>query len=454
MTRSSSSFLLYLTEALYSDTAVCYDDNGEAALSILLRSLAHKVKFRTYLGRVPDMILESLEADLRKALTCLHDPDYAPSELLRTITGCDDALDAECVRHAILQTLELLKPAADVPATARAWRIYELLSYRYLQDLTQEASAERLGITARHLRREQREAILVLARRLLERQEQRMPGKLQAAPAARPAEVSEWRAQVHQELAALRRSAPGSVADISEAVRGAIALGQTRAAKWDVALQFVAPQQNLIAAIHPSVLRQVMVMAISQLAGRAAGGAVCIETGRSGNQVAITVTGRPVRDSTALDSFLIQEILTAQDGVVELEATHDSLCYRITLPSADEIAVLVVDDNQDLVHFYRRYTAGSRYRIVHAPLGKEILSVVEAQAPGVIVLDVMLPDVDGWELLTHLHEHPTTRAVPVVVCSVIREPELALELGAALYLPKPVRRTEFLEALNRATAMA
>jgi len=400
------------------------------------------------------MILESLEADLRRALSCFHDPDYAPSELLRTITGCDDALDAKCVRTAILQTLELLKPAADVPATARAWRIYELLSYRYLQDLTQEASAERLGITARHLRREQREAILVLARRLLERQEQRAPGKIEAPPAARPAEASEWRAQVHQELAALRRSAPDSVADISEAVRGAIALGQARAGRWDVTLRFVAPQQSLVAAIHPSVLRQVMVMTISQLAGRAAGGEVCIAARCSDNQITITVTGRPVHDVAGLDTFLISEILNAQDGDLELEATPDTLCYKITLPSADEITVLVVDDNQDLVHFYRRFTADSRFRIVHAPLGKDVLSVVEAQAPGIIVLDVMLPDVDGWELLTHLHEHPTTRAVPVIVCSVIREPELALELGAVLYLPKPVRRTEFLEALNRAIALA
>jgi CheY-like chemotaxis protein len=145
-------------------------------------------------------------------------------------------------------------------------------------------------------------------------------------------------------------------------------------------------------------------------------------------------------------------VLSAQDGALQLIADGDSLCFRVMLPSADETTVLVVDDNQDLVHFYRRYTAGSRYRIVDVPFGKDALAAVEAHAPGIIVLDVMLPDVDGWELLGRLHENPVTRAVPIIVCSVIREAELALELGAMLYLPKPVRRGELLAALDQAAA--
>ena len=48
------------------------------------------------------------------------------------------------------------------------------------------------------------------------------------------------------------------------------------------------------------------------------------------------------------------------------------------------------------------------------------------------------------------YEHPATRAIPIVVCSVIREEELALELGAAVYVPKPVRRGDLLAALDRA----
>jgi CheY-like chemotaxis protein len=78
------------------------------------------------------------------------------------------------------------------------------------------------------------------------------------------------------------------------------------------------------------------------------------------------------------------------------------------------------------------------------------MNAVETVTPDVIVLDVILPDADGWELLMHLHEHPIARSIPIIICSVVREKELALALGAKAYLPKPVRRRQFISALQQA----
>ena len=74
-------------------------------------------------------------------------------------------------------------------------------------------------------------------------------------------------------------------------------------------------------------------------------------------------------------------MLAAQDGTLALTRDSDALSVRIVLPAADDVTVLVVDDNQDLVHFYRRYTAGTRYRIIHIPDGKGALAAIEASAP-------------------------------------------------------------------------
>jgi CheY-like chemotaxis protein len=394
------------------------------------------------------MSLDCTEVELRKALASLHDPDFAPSELLRSLTGCRDGGDAQCVRETIRQALDALKPAPDTPPGARARRIYDVLACRYILALTQEATAERLGITARHLRREQREAVLVLARRLLERQEHR---SLTAGPARDdPAGLPALREQVRQELAALEQSAPDSVADVAEALQAAMVLEKTRTARLGVTVTVADARQRLTVAAHPSMLRQVFVMALGLVAAEAAGGAITIQAQREGEHAAITLRGRPATPGGDPDTCLLGEMLAAQDGTLELTRDGDALAVRIVLPAADDVTVLVVDDNQDLVHFYRRYTAGTRYRIVHIPTGKGALAAIEAAAPRVIVLDVMLPDMDGWELLAHLYEHPTTRAIPIVVCSVIREEELALELGAAVYVPKPVRRGDLLAALDRA----
>ena len=111
--------------------------------------------------------------------------------------------------------------------------------------------------------------------------------------------------------------------------------------------------------------------------------------------------------------------------------------------------MLVVDDNEDMARLYRGATVGTRYHIAHIAQGRDLAAALEAVAPDVIVLDVMLPDIDGWRLLMRLHEDPVSRAIPVIVCSVVREEDLALSLGAVRYLPKPVRPREFIQALDQ-----
>ena len=133
--------------------------------------------------------------------------------------------------------------------------------------------------------------------------------------------------------------------------------------------------------------------------------------------------------------------------VASIEGIHVFL--RLEMPSVGKIQVLVVDDNPDMVRFFQRATEGTHYWTMHLQQGKDLFDRVAVEPPDIIVLDVMLPDIDGWELLIRLHEDLETRAIPVIVCSVIREEELALSLGAAAYLPKPVRRRAFIQALDR-----
>ena len=69
--------------------------------------------------------------------------------------------------------------------------------------------------------------------------------------------------------------------------------------------------------------------------------------------------------------------------------------------------------------------------------------------PTVIVLDVMMPGEDGWEVLTKLKAQSGTAEIPVIVCSVLDEPHMAQLLGASEYLPKPVTQRALLRALLR-----
>lgn len=401
---------------------------------------------------------EEFERHLQDALAHLYDPVYQPQELLWRALGYREPPSIESLRAAIIQAIEGIRPAPDVPPLARARRLYELLSYRYVQELTQKETAQRLGITPRHLRREQQQAVRLLAQRLWERQ--------QASPVAPSAlfEVNAidqghihnndraWREQVRQELLSLQQNAPGVIADVKAVMLSAIELSDALSPDHPVVLRIDAAPTDLRVMIHPSALRQILITAIEKLAQHLESGEIILSAWSDGGQAMIAATGRPITTTTLPQSEFIEETMTALGGKLEISREGAAVTFTLGLPAAEEQTVLIIDDNVDLVHFYRRYTEDTRYQIVHIREGQRALWAVEAYRPDIIVLDVMLPDIDGWDLLTQLRHHRESERIPIIVCSVVRREELALSLGAAAYLPKPVRRQEFVRALDQVSA--
>lgn len=396
---------------------------------------------------------EEFEQDLQDLLAHLYDPAYHPTALLRAVMGCNERQEDERVRYDVIQAIKALEPAPNVPPGARIRRLYEVLSCRYLQKLTQEETAEQLAITPRHLRREQQKAVRVLAERLWRQREiQAVPadGDVLTTGAGLDMPSPDWRSQVKLEVASLQKSASGSVADVTEAVHGIVKLARPLASKHGVSLDLGSVQPNLIATIHPSALRQILIAAITELVAMMSSGQIDLSARSDTDHIQIIIRADSIVANDPSNGYFAQELLASAGGSLALRQDGETLSWCVTLPSMRRINVLVIDDNADLVHFYRRYAARTRYQITHIAEGERAFEVIEEAIPDIIVLDIMLPDIDGWDLLTQLHAHPTTRLIPVIVCSVVREEEFALALGAALYVAKPVRRQQFIQALDRA----
>jgi CheY-like chemotaxis protein/predicted DNA-binding protein (UPF0251 family) len=394
---------------------------------------------------------EEFEQSLRHVLVHFRDPAFHPPEFLWSLLGYRPQNGVEAIQHTITQTIESLKPiTVNSSSSLRSQRFYELLTCRYIQELTQEETAERLGITPRHVRREQQQAIHALARLFWEKRPHKiLPTAEDNLDEGSEQESMAWRTQVREELAALQQSAPGSVVEVATAIRGVMKIGDTLTAQHGVSLQIGPLESGVTVAMHPSALRQVLITAIEKLVQSISAGQITLAVERMGGRVHLLMTGIPAVTDHPPDSDLIREILAVHDGSIEAYLEEEQVGFSIKLPTADKMTVLVIDDNADLVHFYRRYTTGTRYQIVHLAEGQHILDTIQEIKPDIIVLDVMLPDIDGWELLTNLQEQPTTKMIPIIVCSVVRRAELALSLGASLYLPKPVRRREFVQALDQ-----
>ncbi|HRW11097.1 MAG TPA: response regulator, partial [Caldilineaceae bacterium] len=118
-------------------------------------------------------------------------------------------------------------------------------------------------------------------------------------------------------------------------------------------------------------------------------------------------------------------------------------------PTDNAPIVLVIDDNEGLLQLFQRYLAGYVWQVIGVTDGVAARQTLEAIRPTVIILDVMMPKEDGWAIQQWLKATAATATIPVVICSVLNEPQLAQSLGAAAYLPKPVTQRALLQQLAR-----
>jgi len=117
--------------------------------------------------------------------------------------------------------------------------------------------------------------------------------------------------------------------------------------------------------------------------------------------------------------------------------------------ATDAPLVLVVDDDPAVVDLIGRSLVREGYRVRSASNGRDALALARELQPRLITLDVMMPSLDGWSVLTALKAEPATRAIPVVMISIVEDKQLGFALGAADYLTKPVDRGRLAEILAR-----
>lgn len=394
--------------------------------------------------------LPSLADELRACLNHLYDPLFEMPPHLAVCLGLSPHPTVEDVRSALIEAIERLRPTSETPPHARAWRLYEILHLRYLDCLTQEQTAQKLAITVRHLAREQADAIELLAQTLfLDREHPPKWGQeSQREVAQEELPSTSSRNQVRAEVAALEAHAPAPVANVQHIAQGVIHLLRDWAARQNVRLILV-PGEETYTRVHPSVLKELLLSLVAHLVRALEEGTVELHIAAAQGRAIVSMRQTPAISVPPDEDWFGWELLQTQHCSLNSADSENTFEIRLVMPEARSATVFVVDDNQDLVHYYQRCTAGTPYRIIHIPRGREIFPALERQRPDAIVLDLMLPDVDGWEILGQLHEHPLSRTIPVVVCSVVREEELALALGATIFLAKPVKRQQFLEALAR-----
>jgi CheY-like chemotaxis protein len=114
------------------------------------------------------------------------------------------------------------------------------------------------------------------------------------------------------------------------------------------------------------------------------------------------------------------------------------------------LKILVIDDDPEAQRYVHDALKAERpaWQVYLSSNGRDGIKQAKSLGPDVITLDIMMPNMDGWEVLKKLKDSPITASIPVAVVSMVDNHSLAFKLGAAAILPKPVPRQKLVETLE------
>jgi len=355
-------------------------------------------------------------------------------EIAPGITGVERV---RAVRQAFLDAIEQinLTPTGD---RRQHYRPYRILIMKFVEEATTRDILRTLSLSERQFYRELSKAINAVGQVLWSQLQQ---GSVDS-PAA-PFSIA-------SEMTRAYDSSAWTTIDAKTLIEGVVKAVSNLASQHEVAIE-AGSVSSLSIRSNPPVLRQALILLLQQIVtSLPPQTAITIETIVTERTPAFTFryptpaeTHRVEIDEVPALSHLI--------GMLSLtvQSTHDAAMttLRLVMP-VDEKHIVIIDDNPMIVDLLRRYLSPWNVSVSAADNGARGLALVRQIQPLVVILDVMLPGKDGWEVLQTLKTHPDTRQIPVLVCSVLNASELALSLGADGFLGKPPNRAKLMTFLG------
>jgi len=351
----------------------------------------------------------------------------------------------EYVRQLILSSIEQLKPARKEEAVGSPeWRPYYILYKRYEEGLSIQELSDLLSISPRQLRRDHHKAFQALTEILWN---SCFPSPVVAEDKMNGQGVTEI-FEIHNEII-----------DPVETTRGVYNLLKRRFTEKKVEVTFDTPAEPMPVITDRIVVRQILISLFNEALHLISGPSLHVTCRPVEQQVVLEVSipisknWEPAGEEEDDDINVIRYWCAYINARLEETVFHADkkrwLRRSIWLPYSKQKIIFIIDDQKPAINMFKRYLSQTDYLIVGVDQTDQALSLARHLQPTLITLDVMMPQMDGWELLQMLKLDEKTHSIPVIVCSAWDDPDLSRSLGAAVFLKKPVTQKMLLDAIER-----
>ena len=344
------------------------------------------------------------------------------------------------IRAALLRAIDELRPGHSPNPSPRQSRLHSILRLRYVEERTTGQVLDQLALSERQYYREHQRAIQNVSRIIWDQH---------FASAAAPAAAEISLAGELDYLDAEGRNQPFHTRDeLLAAIMATRALAE--ASGITLAVDSASPATSL--KLSQPVFRQCVIYLLNALIDLTApGGRITLELRHDGGIPAIALQVQPaLADGHAACARISaqatpRQLLSSLNADLRWDAA--SAAFALTFTEARH-NILIVDDNPDTIALFKRYLSDQPYQLLTAAGAAEASEVAAANDLLCVILDIMLPGEDGWQILQSFKSQPATAVIPVLICSVLEMEALARSLGADGYLKKPPPRDEFLATLR------
>ena len=165
-------------------------------------------------------------------------------------------------------------------------------------------------------------------------------------------------------------------------------------------------------------------------------------------RLALEIHPAKLDSHSALAIEAARSLLERVGGQIISTQDNDVGFFVLALPAFKRMPILVIDDHPDMIQLFTRYVQDTHYSVTGVLDWRQAFVAVQAIAPRIVILDVMMPGMDGWELLGRLRHTLAGQPTQIVICSILPQAAIAQSLRADGFLQKPVLPQDFLAMLE------